>query len=397
MCVLFPTGTIGVVDLGASQTVMGDQQLKEFLQNLPASVRSKVRRSSCDIVFRFGNHQTLTSKRSLLLPLQEQWIRIAIVKGRTPFLLSSTFLRGIKAIIDVEEGTLWSKMLNRQLTIERTSKSLFMLDINQLWQEPIMAVQSMSAVGSLDPSESFPKQAPICAAEKCQHPIEDPTISDINEAKGSRSDESQIHGKSSSALGSRVNHTDRVQACPNSKREPPRVHQPCDPSHHVEVSVRSTEGLSQCSSRSSRTRGTQGCGEDDSCRTEARHNFVRNCPQREKLPDRLRSPSTLGGLVHVPLREELEAGSSQIHPVRRIDPRRGEQAGSLSQGQSHGEQASNRESVESCNILDSSGSDVRGYRVGGELQSRLCSESPGGDDLCREENRQLHGRLTNWK
>ena len=121
------TGTIGVVDLGASQTVMGDQQLKEFLQNLPASVRSKVCRSSCDIVFRFGNHQTLTSKHSLLLPLQEQWIRIAIVKGRTPFLLSSTFLRGIKAIIDVEEGTLWSKMLNRQLTIERTSKSLFML------------------------------------------------------------------------------------------------------------------------------------------------------------------------------------------------------------------------------------------------------------------------------
>ena len=39
------SGTIGVVDLGASQTVMGDQQLKELLQNLPASVRSRVRRA----------------------------------------------------------------------------------------------------------------------------------------------------------------------------------------------------------------------------------------------------------------------------------------------------------------------------------------------------------------
>ena len=376
------TGTIGVVDLGASQTVMGDQQLKEFLQNLPASVRSKVRRSSCDIVFRFGNHQTLTSKHSLLLPLQEQWIRIAIVKGRTPFLLSSTFLRGIKAIIDVEEGTLWSKLLNRQLNIERTSKSLFMLDINQLWQEPILAVQSTSAVGSLDPSESFPKQAPICAAENCQYPADDTAMSEIDKAQGSRSDKSQSHVKSSSALGSRCESHRVSAACPNSKREPPRDLQPRDLSHHVEVSVRSTEGISQCSSRSSRTRGTQGGGEDDSCRVEAGDDFVRHCPQREELPGRLRSTSTMGGLVHVPLREEPKNGSSQIHQVCRIDPRRGEQTGNLSQGQSHSEQTSNRKSTEPSSLLDSSGSDVRGCRVRGELQSSLCPESPGGDDLC---------------
>ncbi len=166
------SGTIGVVDLGASQTVMGDQQLKEFLQNLPSAVRSRVRRAPCDIVFRFGNHQTLASKHSLMLPLQDQWIRIAIKKGKTPFLLSSTFLKGIKAIIDVEEGTLWSKLLNRPLSIERTSKSLFMLDINQLWQEPSMAVPPPPVGDSPDQSESFPKRSPICAADSCESQID---------------------------------------------------------------------------------------------------------------------------------------------------------------------------------------------------------------------------------
>ena len=376
------TGTIGVVDLGASQTVMGDQQLKEFLQNLPTTVRSKVRRSSCDIVFRFGNHQTLTSKHSLLLPLQDQWIRIAIVKGRTPFLLSSTFLRGIKAIIDVKEGTLWSKLLNRQLAIERTSKSLFMLDINQLWQEPIMAVQSTSAVGSLDPSELFPKQAPICATENCEQSRDNHTLSESVEATGSRSDKSRISVKSSSALGSRCDFHQLSAACPNSKLESPRAHQSCDPHQHVEVSVRSSEGISQCSSGSSRTRRSTGCGEDDSCRAEARDHFVRHGTQRKEFSDRLRSSSTLGGLVHIPLREELEAGSSQVHPIRGVDPRRGDQAGSLSKGQSYGEQAPNREAIQSCNILDSRGGDIRRCRVGGELRPCYGSESPGGDDLC---------------
>ena len=128
------TGTVGVVDLGASQTVMGHQQLKDLLKQLPEKIRVQVRRIPCQIVFRFGNHQTLTSKHALLLPLKGQWIRIAIVEGNTPFLLSSSFLKCLKAVIDTEEGTLWSKLLGRYLHIERNTKELFLMDINQLWQ-----------------------------------------------------------------------------------------------------------------------------------------------------------------------------------------------------------------------------------------------------------------------
>ena len=84
-------------------------------------------------MFRFGNHQTLTSKHALVLPFLSGWFRIAVVPGPTPFLLSSSFLEQIQAVIDTAEGTLWSKALNRYLRVERSPKNLFLMDLNQLW------------------------------------------------------------------------------------------------------------------------------------------------------------------------------------------------------------------------------------------------------------------------
>ena len=129
-------GTTGVVDLGASQTVIGSEQVSELLNNLPSEIQRQARKTKCNLIFKFGNHQTLPSKVALLLPLQGTWIRIAIVEGRTPFLLSSSFLKRVQAVIDTEKGTLWSKRLNRNLHMTQTNKNLFLLDINQLWESP---------------------------------------------------------------------------------------------------------------------------------------------------------------------------------------------------------------------------------------------------------------------
>ena len=130
------TGTTGVVDLGASQTVIGSNQVSELLSKLPDSVRQQVKRTHCNLVFRFGNHQTLPSRHALLLPLQGSWFQIAVVEGNTPFLLSSNFLRKtIQAVIDTEQGTVWSKVLGKDLTVTINHKNLFLLDINQLWED----------------------------------------------------------------------------------------------------------------------------------------------------------------------------------------------------------------------------------------------------------------------
>ena len=86
--VLFATsGTTGIVDLGASQTVIGDQQVSELLARLPVKIRDQVTRTSCNLTFRFGNQQTLTCRHAILLPLGSVKFRIAIVPGKTPFLI----------------------------------------------------------------------------------------------------------------------------------------------------------------------------------------------------------------------------------------------------------------------------------------------------------------------
>ena len=158
--VLFATsGTVGIVDLGASQTVVGDQQIPELLAGLPSSIRNQVTRTNCSLTFRFGNQQTLSCRHALLLPLGSMKFRIAIVPGRTPFLISSTFLKGIRAVIDTDKGTLWSKALNKELLIEPNQKNLYTMDINQLWENPLngQQVQESDATGLTCATESSQK------------------------------------------------------------------------------------------------------------------------------------------------------------------------------------------------------------------------------------------------
>lgn len=140
------SGTVGVVDIGASQTVIGSSQVGDLLKGLPREIQQQVRRTSCSLVFRFGNQQTLHSKHALLLPLQDEWFRIAVVNGQTPFLLSNSFLKQVQAVIDTAAGTLWSKRLGKYLHMETSSKNLFLMNINQLWSNDSFSSGDPSAV-----------------------------------------------------------------------------------------------------------------------------------------------------------------------------------------------------------------------------------------------------------
>ena len=171
-------GTVGVVDLGASQTVMGSAQVEDLLRQLPNDIRSQVRRTPCQLNFRFGNHQTLASQQALMLPLQGKWFRIAIVPGNTPFLLSSSFLKQIGAVIDTEDDTLWSKRLNRFLPVERSIKNLYLLDINQLWQ-PVTLTDTLITMPSEDTSSKEIQKVPAVSSQTAQSPQADHQMSHI--------------------------------------------------------------------------------------------------------------------------------------------------------------------------------------------------------------------------
>ena len=161
------SGASGVVDLGASQTVIGSNQVTELLQGLPDQIRAQVRRTPCQLTFRFGNHQTLMSKHALLLPLCGQWFRIAVVPGPTPFVLSSTFLKQIRAVIDTDEGTMYSKVLHKNLPMERSAENLFLMDVNQLWSSSTEGDSAAQTFASETESKHQPSESSVVEADPC--------------------------------------------------------------------------------------------------------------------------------------------------------------------------------------------------------------------------------------
>ena len=153
-------GTHGIVDLGASKTVIGSNLVSEFLQNLNPEYREKAHRCPCQIVFRFGNQQTLMSQHAIVIPVGDLMLKIAIVPGNTPLLLSNSLMRALRASIDCEEHRLKSPKMEHPIQLQLTSKGLFLLDVNDL----IQSTQSTSflarnAANPKRPTETFVSEA----------------------------------------------------------------------------------------------------------------------------------------------------------------------------------------------------------------------------------------------
>ena len=105
--VLFAThDTWGILDTGATKTVMGSDFVSSFLKSVHASVRNKIRRCPCDVTFRFGNQGTLKSVHAMVVPVCGYELKIAVVPGATPFLVSNTLLRALGALIDTSANQL---------------------------------------------------------------------------------------------------------------------------------------------------------------------------------------------------------------------------------------------------------------------------------------------------
>ena len=103
-----------------------------LINNLSKEVRQQVSRCPCHVKFRFGNHGTLESHHALVVPIGKLKLKIAIVPGMTPFLLSNTLFRAVGATIDTRQGLLHSSLLKRSIPIQVNSRGLYVLDLNEL-------------------------------------------------------------------------------------------------------------------------------------------------------------------------------------------------------------------------------------------------------------------------
>ena len=129
-------GSYGVLDLGATKTVIGSNQVSDFLNSLHPKVRKTVKRCACSITFRFGNQGTLKSEHAMIVPIEGLLLKIAIVPGSTPFLLSNTLLRALEAVIDTKSQVIVAGKSGRTIPLTLTSKGLFLVDLNDLIGQP---------------------------------------------------------------------------------------------------------------------------------------------------------------------------------------------------------------------------------------------------------------------
>lgn len=73
----------GILDTGATKTVIGSELVKDLLNSLDPSVRKMVSRCPCQVTFRFGNLSTLQSQQALVIPIGRLNLKVAVVPGYT--------------------------------------------------------------------------------------------------------------------------------------------------------------------------------------------------------------------------------------------------------------------------------------------------------------------------
>ena len=383
------TGSIGIVDLGASQTVVGDHQVKEILQSLPEHVQKQVKRTTCNLTFRFGNQQTLCSRHAMLLPLGESFFRIAIVPGKTPFLLSSSFLKGIGAVIDTDQGTMWSKVLKKELVVERSSKNLFLMDINQLWKSPTseQQVQPSFVAGLTSPLESCTKK--LSSSEGCDL-TERYSGSQVPEKQKSMSDQDVEESKIPATNVMPATSAQSSDQCPLTATKHPIANHGIRESATASVprvSEESRPSSEPCENRGDES-GAVVQGEDRIWESKTESGISRGV-QRQ----------CLDGLVCDDIREKQQAGTPALHQVCGEAPELRDQArchdidkdpeGNSSRSQSHG-----------VGRFRDLGSDLRarhneGVRTAGNHQG---STDGGANDLHadgKQEHVRSHGPARN--
>jgi len=145
-------GSHGIVDLGASLSVIGDHQLKELCANLPSETLRHMKETQCAVNFRFGNDSTVMGKRAVFIPIGNHWLKIIVVPSNTPFLIANSVFRGLGACIDTEKNEIWFRKLQCTVPIQLSDRKLFTLDIADL-------IHRVRAKTSL---ETTPTHAVVC-------------------------------------------------------------------------------------------------------------------------------------------------------------------------------------------------------------------------------------------
>ena len=122
----------GIIDTGASKSVIGRKKVKGLINSLPAAIRQRVQFGKSETVFRFGNNGTLPSVGALYIPFGENWMRLEVVNGETPFLLSNAFLKATAADVCSTESALFFRKLGISVPLQLNAKGLYTVELAEV-------------------------------------------------------------------------------------------------------------------------------------------------------------------------------------------------------------------------------------------------------------------------
>lgn len=122
----------GIIDTGASKTVIGEKRVKGLLATLPESHQKLVRWQKSETVFRFGNNGTLKSLGAVYVPFGKRWLKIEVVQGWTPFLISNAFLSALEADLQISRAVLKISQWGVEVKLHRNNKGLFTVALTEL-------------------------------------------------------------------------------------------------------------------------------------------------------------------------------------------------------------------------------------------------------------------------
>ena len=145
-------GSSGIVDLGASMSVIGHEQFVELCRHLPKHVKQNMHEAPCSVNFRFGNDSTVTGKRAVFFPVGQQWIKVVVVPSNTPFLIANSVFRALGAIIDTGANLIHFQKLGRSIPMVLTDRKLYRLDLAELLDTRPNVPQKESAVAQVSVS-----------------------------------------------------------------------------------------------------------------------------------------------------------------------------------------------------------------------------------------------------
>ena len=124
---------LAILDTGASRTVVGKDGFRRFTEQLPPQIRRSIRTMRSKTVFRFGNNGTLPSLFAACIPFDGKcWMKVEVVDGRTPFLLSNALLRQLGCHLDFQKGRLWIPEGSREVKLTTDAKGLYLVDVREL-------------------------------------------------------------------------------------------------------------------------------------------------------------------------------------------------------------------------------------------------------------------------